>query len=137
MPAECLWAVLWVTLYGATIARPCAAQYLPNVSGTPRLPVDIPQTNLTPVAPQAYGSPGLGAPLMGSPAFSAPAYTSPAYTGPIAPPAASLGTPLFDPYSTGANPGAFAPAVQGVPPVSSPQFPGWLPSANSSQSPGL
>jgi len=95
--------------------RPCAAQYLPNVSGTTRSPVDIPQTNLSPIAPP--------------PTFAPPNYTSP--------PTASLGAPLFDPYSTGANPGTFAPALQGAQPLSSPQFPGWLSNPNGSQGTGF
>ncbi len=112
-----------VVMAAFAAATTCTAQYLPNVSGTTRSPVDIPQTNLTPVAP---------------PAYSAPNYGPSTYSGPItAPPSATLGAPLFDPYSTGANPGTFAPAIQGVPPVSSPQFPGWLPSANQTQGPGL
>ncbi len=117
---------LLLTAFFAVCTQPCAAQYLPNVSGTTRSPVDIPRTNLTPIAPP--------------PTFSPPNYTPPpgvASPFATAPPTASLGAPLFDPYSTGANPGTFAPAVQGAPPVSSPQFPGWLPSANGSQNPGL
>lgn len=138
--AEPLLVLYCLATLGAALANPCAAQYLPSVSGTIRSPVDIPQTNLTPIAPQAFGGPfgSNSSPLTTStPSFATPAYNAPAYTGPIAPPTASLGTPLFDPYSTGANPGTFAPAIQGVPPVSSPQFPGWLPNANSTQGPGL
>jgi hypothetical protein len=129
----------------AALAQPCAAQYLPNVSGTTRSPVDIPQTNLTPISPPTYSPPtGYTAPPPST--FSAPpsAYTPPPYSAPIysgpagaTPPTASLGTPLFDPYSTGANPGTFAPAVPGVAPVTSPQFPGWLPSSSSNQNPGM
>jgi hypothetical protein len=130
----------------STIAKPCAGQYLPNVTGTTRSPVDIPQTNLTPVTPPSFASPTYSPP---SPTFSSPppsSYTPPPYSAPVytppsaqptfAPPPAALGTPLFDPYSTGATPGTFTPAMQGAAPVSSPQFPGWLPGASSNQSPG-
>jgi hypothetical protein len=55
----------------AALAQPCAAQYLPNVSGTTRSPVDIPQTNLTPISPPAYSPPtGYTAPPPAT--FSAP-----------------------------------------------------------------
>jgi len=73
------------------------AQSFAPVIGGAQSPVDIPQTNLTPV-PRAF-----------------------------APPPPSGGT-LFDPYTTGAAAGTYAPAVPGIAPVS-PQsaFPGWLP----------
>ena len=120
--------------------RRCAAQYLPNTSGTTRSPVDIPQTNLTPISPQAYG--GFGTPNFppsssafppssyGPPAFFGGSPPPPTFSGP--PPSASLGTPLFDPYSTGANPGTFAPAIPGAAPMPSTQFPGWLSGGGSS-----
>lgn len=133
--------LLYSTLLTAIFAvgggvQPCAAQYLPNVAGTTRSPVDIPRTNLSPIVPPpSFSPPSYSPPPYSPPSTAAPFNTAPpSYTPP---PTASLGTPLFDPYSTGANPGTFAPALQGSAPVSSPQFPGWLPNANGSQSPGL
>jgi hypothetical protein len=111
--ADFINAFVCLMAFSCHSARPCAAQYLPSVSGTVPSPVDIPQTNLTPITQPAFG----GFPATPNPPFSAPA--------------------PFDPYSTGANPGTFSPAVQGLPPVSPSQFPGWLPSANSAQGPGL
>jgi hypothetical protein len=141
-------------------ASPCLAQYLPSVTGTPRAPVDIPQTNLTPISQPNYG--GFGAPSFppssGFPpssslpsSYTPPPYSAPVYTAPASPyppatgysgaPGGSvtpMGTSLFDPYSTGANPGTFAPAIPGVAPVTSPtpQFPGWLPGATPTFGPG-
>ena len=111
------------------VARPCSAQYLPSVSGTPRAPIDVPQTNLTPIPPSSYG--GFGTPAFGGQSFNPPPYTAMPYApagnpSVYAPPAASLGSPLFDPYATGANPGTFTPAMTGATPVPSSQFPGWL-----------
>ncbi len=124
-----------------TPTRPCAAQYLPNVSGSPRSPIDIPQTNLTPIAPPSYGgsiAPSYSAPPSTAPTYSPPVSAAPNFGGStFPPPSASLGTPLFDPYSTGTNPGTFSPALPGAPTVGSSAFPGWLPGATSTQGPGL
>ncbi len=150
------WAV---ALLATCWASACAAQYLPNVSNTPRAPVDVPQTNLTPIQPwtggftnPGYTPPPYTAPLStgtsnpsvyagpssyanpsgfgstsgqtgwsGTPMTSAPAYTTP-------PPNSSLGSTLFDPYSTANNAGTYAPAIPGAAPINQPAYPGWLPS---------
>ncbi len=128
----------WIVVAGG---QRCAAQYLPNVAGSSRSPVDIPQTNLQPIAPPSFGGLSGGTaytPPPYTPSFSSPAPPPSNYSGPItAPPSVSLGSPLFDPYSTGTNPGTFSPAVPGSAPASPQAFPGWLPSANSGQSTGL
>jgi len=124
---------LAIAVLFTTFAQPCAAQNLPSVTGTTRAPVDIPQTNLTPIAQPNYGgfsTPGFPTTNFPPSTYSSPAYpTAPAFAGP--PPTASLGSPLFDPYSTGANPGTFAPAIPGAAPIPSPQFPGWITGANT------
>ncbi len=138
----------WAVAFWATCcASICSAQYLPNVANTPRTPIDVPQTNLTPIQPwtggfsnPGYTPPAYSAPLSngysnpsvysgaaGQSGFGSTPYASaPAYTTP--PPNSSLGSTLFDPYSTSSNPGTFAPAVPNAAPINQPSYPGWLPS---------
>jgi hypothetical protein len=101
-------AVVWLVA-ACGLITPAAGQSYPStfppVVGGANSPVDIPQTNLTPV-PQAF------------------------------PPQSSTGGALFDPYTTGAAAGAYAPAVPGVAPVTpSSQFPGWLPGGQTQAQP--
>ncbi len=72
-------------------------------------PVDIPQTNLAPIAPRSYGGgysapPSLGGGNIGqiAPSLSAPSYGASSATS---------GGSLFDPYSTGQTPGYYQPAM--------------------------
>ncbi len=114
-------------------ASPLSAQSYPSVRGQAQSPVDIPQTNLTPVqqpfspAPSVYGTPASpygAAPYGAAPYTAAPpsGYAVPAATG-YQPPPTYGSTPTFDPYQTGPGMGSYQPAYTGPPPV--PTLPGY------------
>ncbi len=101
------------TSLGQTARLPSGSSAPLSQSMVPRggSPVDIPQTNLTPI---------------GQPGFSAPGFAGPpGFSGP--PRSATLGNPVFDPYNSGQGAGAYQPAFA----------PGALPSSNPNASGGL
>lgn len=135
------WGVAAAVAWAFLIASSVVAQTYPSVLGQAQSPVDIPQTNLTPVQqpfsppPTAYTPPAT--PYGGSPYAAAPpsGYAAPAATGyPSATsgfqPPPTYGTSTFDPYQTGPGMGSYPPATPATPlPPSLPGYPGGMATA--------